>query len=160
MRSALLGQATAIIVVIIGFFSPYWSWGPLLAMDAYLAFFLWGMRDWHKGYDINAISKGMSDSSRAYLVRYGYYFIWQQTCTGRCTSSGAKQLAGVALSLIHAYQYDWWIVIFGVIHYFLMGAVGNEYDPTAKFMYNPEMQRVHDTVVSHLNELPPIQSTS
>lgn len=160
MRSAFIGQLTSVIVVIIGFFNPYWSWGPLLAMDAYLAFSLWGMRSWHKGFDIVAMSKGMDDTSRDYLVRYGYYFVWPETCTGRCTSSGAKQLAGVALSLIHAYQYEWWIVVFGVIHYFAMGAIGNEYDPTAKFMYNPDMQRVHDTVVNHINELTPIKSAS
>lgn len=150
MRSAQIGIATGVIVVVIGFFSPYWSWGALLVMDAYLAFNLWGMRYWYERHDIDAMSFGLNEASRDYLVRYGYYFLWPETCTGRCTSSGAKQFAGVALSLIHAYQYDWWIVVFGVVHFFLMGAVGREYDPTTKFMYNPEVQRIHDTVATHL----------
>ena len=155
MRSAFLGLLTALVIVIIGFYSHFWSWGLLLATDAYLIVNLLGLKKWYNNYDFEAISDGMSDSNRDYLRRYGYYFIWTQTCAGRCASSGYKQVAGVVLSVIHAYQFNWWIVIFGLIHYALMGYVGNEYDPTAKFSRNPYMLYEHETVQRLIDNLPP-----
>lgn len=136
-----------LLTAVVGSF--WWLWAPWILIGILGCFVLF---TWIGTLQIKASFKPeLSLPANEMLQRHAGYFYFPFAAREFSSLSSGIQLSAAFVSIVHGYQYSWWIIAVGIVCYVIFGPIAMKMNPS-HFLNDEGSKLAFDEVVEYIAE--------